>query len=125
MIPLLGQGTPLPADFPYQGEWMMENVMFLYHSDAEEAQGNVTFIAGGFDDAGKVYFGFDSAQLAAALGISIDEVFTANRDGTLMLVGVRDVPPSAGGSVAKAYLFRVGDKEARVDLEFYDREGTA
>jgi hypothetical protein len=36
-IPLSGQGKPLPSDFPYRGQWLLEGRMFLYIPDAEEA----------------------------------------------------------------------------------------
>jgi hypothetical protein len=85
MIPLFGQGTPLPADFPYQGQWMIENFMFLYRSDSARSPEGIAprFAVGALNYEGKLCFGFDSAQLAAALGIGVDEVFNANRDGTL------------------------------------------
>ena len=32
-IELAGQGEPLPAEFPYRGEWMLKPRMFLYIPD--------------------------------------------------------------------------------------------
>jgi hypothetical protein len=32
-VPMLGQGTPLPNGFGYQGEWLFKPGLFLYRDD--------------------------------------------------------------------------------------------
>jgi hypothetical protein len=36
-IPLKGQGNPLPPNFPYRGEWILEPRMFLYVPDQAQS----------------------------------------------------------------------------------------
>ena len=87
-IPLNGQGNPLPPNFPYRGEWILEPRMFLYVPDqAESTASNAPrFTASLNDNRDDWCFGFDSEQLATALNITTDSLFQANRHRKLTLV---------------------------------------
>jgi hypothetical protein len=127
MIPLSGQGKPLPLDCPYRGEWLLEDVMFLYHPDGQQTVG------GGFPDMtagfqrsdGGWCFGFNAMQLAWWLGIGSEEIFEANRNGTLILETVEEVVPMRGATRAKTYTFGVGDKVVGMTIEVGGPERTA
>src|SRR5258707_1684340 len=86
-----GQGKPLPPDFPYRGEWILEPLVFLRHPDAQSLGGDAprfTHLVTNSD--GTFSRGFDAAQLAAALGVQIGEVFAANESGDLAIQGKSD-----------------------------------
>jgi hypothetical protein len=112
-IPLNGQGNPLPPNFPYRGEWILEPRMFLYVPDqAESTTSNAPrFTASLNDNRDDWCFGFDSEQLAAALNITTDSLFQANRHRKLTLENVeastpdgemcRHTPPGAPSGALK------------------------
>jgi hypothetical protein len=115
MVPLLGQGKPLPDYCAYDGEWLHENKLFLYRADHAMT---VEFTAGFLRTDGEWCLGFNAATLASLLGIGSDEVFEHNRNGTLILDDVRPVPaPQREGAVANEYVFRVGNKAAGFVVE--------
>jgi hypothetical protein len=117
-----GQGKPLPTDFSYRGEWVIEHLVFLYRSDdGESIAGDAPrFTASGTSD-GRQSIGFDAAQLAAALGIEINEVFAANQNGSLSLLGTNDAS-DLRGVPAKRYVFGLGKKRAALVIEDHPRE---
>ena len=121
MVPLLGQGKPLPADCPYEGEWLHENKLFLYRSDQPM---EVEFTAGFHRGDGEWCLGFNAVTLASLLGFGSKEVFEHNRNRTLILDDVRSVPPQRKGAVAKEYVLRVGNRPAGLVIET-GPEGTA
>lgn len=115
-IPLSGQGRPLPPDFPYKGEWLLANRIFLYRPDAptrSEVQMSV-FLNYGRDDW---MLGLDATQLADGFGIDADVLFEHNRAHTLYLIDADDVAPSRGGLRAKRYIFQIGDRQIPIFLE--------
>jgi hypothetical protein len=115
MIPLRGQGEPLPADCPYGGEWLIENKMFLYRSP-ELTQMETMAMFPGLN--GELCFGFNARDMAEQLGIGSDAVFQHNRSRTLILVGIADVPPFLCGIAAKSYRFSIGgDRFADFTIE--------
>ena len=81
MVPLLGQGKPLPGYCPFEGEWLIENKLFLYRADQAM---DVEFTAGFLRADGEWCLGFNAATLASLLGIGSDEIFELNRSGTLI-----------------------------------------
>ena len=122
MVPLLGQGKPLPADCPYEGEWLHENKLFLYRSDQPM---EVEFTAGFHRGDGEWCLGFNAVTLASLLGFGSKEVFEHNRNRTLILDDVRPVPaPQRDGGTAKEYVFRAGNRFAGLVVET-GPEGTA
>ena len=94
-ILLNGQGNPLPPNFPYRGEWILEPRMFLYVPDqAESTTSNAPrFTASLNDNRDNWCFGFDSEQLATALNITTDSLFQANRHRKLTLENVEASTP--------------------------------
>lgn len=94
MVPLLGQGKPLPGYCPFEGEWLIENKLFLYRADQAM---DVEFTAGFLRADGEWCLGFNAATLASLLGIGSDEIFELNRSGTLILDDVRPVPAPPTG----------------------------
>jgi hypothetical protein len=118
-ISLRGQGNPLPPHCPYKGEWLLENVMFLYQPKDQTALGDgLPEMTAGFRRGdGERCFGINSIQLASALGIDSEQVFEHNRAGTLFLESAFDVAPSHGSAHAKRYVFRIGDKSVGMTIE--------
>ncbi len=107
-IPLNGQGNPLPPNFPYRGEWILEPRMFLYVPDqAESTASNAPrFTASLNDNRDDWCFGFDSEQLAAALNITTDSLFQANRHRKLTLENVEASTPDGEMALIKRYTSR-------------------
>jgi hypothetical protein len=109
-----GQGKPLPALMKLSGEWIIENVVFLYHSDYSISSPSATFPVRAEREDGSYALGFDAAQLAGAFEIDVSALIDANRNHTLVFVGDIDVVPTHGGVSAVAYIFRIGDRQASV-----------
>jgi hypothetical protein len=126
MIPLFGQGKPLPPDCPYEGQWLIEDHMFLYRPRNQTTLGGSgTEMTAGFQKPdGKWCFGFNSMALAWELRVGSEEIFEHNKRKTLILENVGPIPAEHGGTAAKVYIFRVGDQTARVVIEA-GPEGTA
>src|SRR5690242_2341166 len=91
-MPLASQGKPLPGEFPYVGQWILEDRIFLYRPKAPQSLGGpeMTLL---LDSGPQWCFGINSMQLAFALGVGSDKIFEHNRNGTLFLVRTDDVPP--------------------------------
>ena len=122
MVPLLGQGKPLPDYCAYEGEWLHENKLFLYRADRAM---DVEFTAGFLLADGEWCLGFNAVTLASLLGIASNDIFEHNRNGTLILDDVRPVPPpQREGAVAREYVFRLGNSAAGFVVET-GPEGTA
>jgi hypothetical protein len=116
MIPLRGQGKPLSADCPYEGEWLIENKMFLYWPTNQQTE--IAEFTAGFQRAdGEWCFGFNAETMASELGIGSEEIFVHNRNRTLILDDVSAVPPQREGTAAKGYRFRIGDRTADFIIE--------
>jgi len=120
-----GQGKPLPEFMKLDGEWIIENVAFLYHSDYSGQARSATFAVGAEREDGSHALGFDSVQLAGAFDIEVSALIEANRNHTLVFVGDMDVVPTHGGTSAIAYIFRIGDRKATLTTEINQQEGTA
>ena len=120
---LRGQGKPLPPVLKLDGEWIVEGFLFLYHFDSENVSaGTFTRQAERHDD--QLCIGFNTAQIAGALGVDVKAVIDANQNQTLVPLGTATVPPQRGGEAATAYGFKIGDKEGYVTVERYN-EGRA
>jgi hypothetical protein len=127
MIPLAGQGKPLPPGFPQRGEWLLENRMFLCRPDEDRSPGGgrPQFTASGPSPDGGWCVGFDAAELASALDVEVELIFEANRKGALVLARTEDVPPTYGGAGAKLYVFRLGERQAGLTIEAVGQGGRA
>jgi hypothetical protein len=119
-IPLddLGQGIPLPSEFPYRGEWMAEGTMFLYRPLDSDRMLVAEMTATWQDEDGKWVLGFNAASLAFMLKISIAALFENNRAFTLHYLGVdENAVPYNGGIAAKDYYFECGGNRAVFHIE--------
>jgi hypothetical protein len=120
------QGRPLPPDFAYTGQWIIENIVFLHDSDDTQSHGGTAprFTAWGTTSDGKRSFGFAATQLAAAFEIDVSDLFAANRDGSFSLLGTNDAS-DLHGIPAKRYVFALGDKRAALIIEAEREPGLA
>jgi hypothetical protein len=106
-IPLAGQGKPLPKNFAYAGQWILEDRIFLYRPKPQQFLGGsamTLLLAGG----PQWCFGIDAIQLAIALGVESGKIFEHNKNGTLTLVRTDTVSASHGVSSATRYVFQIG-----------------
>ncbi|WP_315747572.1 MULTISPECIES: hypothetical protein [unclassified Bradyrhizobium] len=117
-----GQGEALPEFMLLDGEWIIENHVFLHHSGNDSGS---DFTRGAEREDGSFAIGFDTSQLAAAFEISPDALIKANQTGSLIFVGTMEVPPTHGGSRAEGYVFRINDRDAILTIETYQQEGKA
>jgi hypothetical protein len=120
---LRGQGKPLPSFLQLDGQWIVEGLMFLYHSESEDASAG-TFTRQAERHDGQLCIGFNAAQVAAALGVPAEALMEANRNQTLVPLGTASVQPEHGGVSATAYGFGIGEKQGYVTVEQYN-EGRA
>jgi hypothetical protein len=126
MAQMVGQGTALPPDLGCEGQWIVEEVFFIYHPDDSQFLGGAAprfTVAAVYN--GRQCIGFDAAQVAAALGIETSTLLHANKTGALTFLGVADVPPTYGGTSAIAYGFQLGERRGSLTIEMDDRQGTA
>jgi hypothetical protein len=114
---LTGQGRPLPKDFPYKGEWLVERRIFLYRPEDGLAPGLPEKTPVHQLNEGEWCFGINSATLARAFGIGSHEIFPCNRRRTLLLVGVDDTSPRAGVTDARSYTFQIDEQQASITIE--------
>jgi hypothetical protein len=112
----MSQGKPLPSDFPYDGEWLIEHELFLYRPDGAQSLGGGSprFTASGAS-GGTHSIGFDVVQVAEALGIGVEEVFAANQRG-ILTIGTNDAT-AFRGVPARRYVFCIGDKRGALVVE--------
>ena len=96
MIPLVGQGEPLPADCPYTGEWLHKDKLFLYQPSGEQLQ-RLELTASFKRADGEWCLGFNAVILASELGAWNEEIFEHNRTRTLILEVVGPAPPNSEG----------------------------
>jgi hypothetical protein len=122
-----GQGKPLPDFLKLDGEWVIENLVFLYYSDPDQSATGAAprFTRGANRHDERPCIGFDVSQLAAAFDLPTDAVLAANRNGTLICRGTADTPPKHGGHSATTYAFRLDGKDAYLTVEMNDDKGTA
>jgi hypothetical protein len=122
-FPLAGQGTPLPPNCGFDGEWLLKNVLFLYWPEDQTIMDDTEMNVGFQNSDGKWSFGINAIQLARTCGTTSEQLFEANRAGTLLLVKIE------GGATldapAKRYTFRVGDHEAQIIISAGRPSGTA
>ena len=102
MIPLIGQGEPLPADCPYTGEWLHKDKLFLYQPSGEQLQ-RLELTAGFKRADGEWCLGFNAVILASELGAWNEEIFEHNRTRTLILEVVGPAPPQLGRTDVTIY----------------------
>ncbi len=116
-IPLQGQGEPLPSDAPYSGQWLLENVLFLFQRDAVPTAGPEETAA--FQLAnGEVCQGIDAGKIGAGLGdLTAEEVLASNRTGALLLTAVHGMHKVDGVVRAKRYVFQIGSRETSIVME--------
>jgi hypothetical protein len=126
MTSLPGQGTPTPDFLGCTGDWILKDHLFIYYWGGSNVRGGSAprFTISAIRTDGQRCIGFDAEQLAAALGTDSATVIAANRDGTLVYLGVATVDPTHGGQTAKAYGFRLGDREVSLTVEINEKEGT-
>jgi hypothetical protein len=117
-----GQGKRLPKFTQLDGEWIIENYLFLYYSD-QPSKATFTRVLETTD--GNLAVGFDAAQLASELGVDVTTIIEANRNHTLMFTGTRSVAPSHGGLSATAYRFMIPGHWGTLTVEIDQQEGTA
>jgi hypothetical protein len=118
-IPLAGQGKPLPKKFPYVGQWILEDRIFLYRPKPQQFLGGpamTLLLAGG----PQWCFGINAIQLALALGVESGKIFEHNKNGALFLVRTDNASPSRGVSSATRYVFQIG----ACQTEFVVQTGT-
>lgn len=118
-----GQGNPLPPNMKLDGEWIIENVAFLYYTN--EVASEATFTIGQAKEDGTFAIGFDAAQLAAEFGIDVSSLLQANQSEMLVFVGTKDTAPTHGGISATEYVFGIGERRAILISETYQQEGNA
>lgn len=123
MEPYPGQGTPLPPNFPYRGQWVAPPLVFLYEDDQHLIGGVVQrFNVSVPLASGDLAIGFSADQVAGAFDVATTLILSSNADGSLMLLGTRDAKPALGGISAKGYVFSLGGKQRCLVVELDDSE---
>jgi hypothetical protein len=83
LLSLSGQGLPLAPDFPYGGQWLIEDRWFLFAADTPERGADQDIVTVATSEAPLT--GFNARMLAVKLGLTTDDLFDADRIGRLTL----------------------------------------
>lgn len=115
---LFGQGSPLPEDFPYQGEWLLKPRIFLYLPTNEQrgTPGKPTFTVEINAASDEWSVGFDVGEIAAGFGLSAENLLEANRSQHLTLERIEADTPTGEGASMKRYIFGMDGKEMGVTI---------
>jgi len=124
---LIGQGNPLPQGFPYQGEWLTEPRIFLYlPTQPQSATTDLPQFAVELNITSENWsFGLDATAMATQLGVSVDDLFAANRNETLKLEKVESDTPTGENSWLKVYTFSLNDRIAKIEYHRFPQVGHA
>jgi hypothetical protein len=127
MVMHSGQGAPLPADWPYEGQWVVDRIIFMYRPDNSQMLGGINprFIASVTMDDGSVAVGFDASQIASWFETDVDTILASNSDGSLMLVETEDISASRGGSRAKRFVFQFRNRKKAFILEAPNKQANS
>jgi hypothetical protein len=118
---MIGQGKSLPPDYPYQGQWLIEDLLFIHEpTDAQSFGGLAPRFAAHTLGA----LGFDASQIANGMGISSRDVFQANAEGGLIVRHGGDAP-ACGGVAGSLYLFSIGERRCALLVAVSGNGGTA
>src|SRR3981189_3031021 len=101
--------------------------MFLYVPDQAQSTASSAprFTASLNDNSEYWCFGFDSEQLAAALNITTDSLFQADRHRELTLENVEASTPDGEMALIKRYTFAVGASEKSLRVQTLGHAGSA
>jgi hypothetical protein len=126
-IELMGQGEPLPPDFPYEGEWILCPRMFLYlPQEPSPANPSVPQFTVRWNIGQENWsFGFDVTRLATAFGTTADAIREANRRGGLTLENVFANTPGGENATKKIYVFGYAGKTIDMTVEQLTQVGQA
>ena len=126
-IELAGQGEPLPAEFPYRGEWMLKPRIFLYIPDEPSRVAATTpQFTVSLNTLEEIWsFGFDAGQLAAGFAVTTDTLREANRRGELTLENVLANTPGGEEATHKIYVFGYKGKTVEMNIEQLREAGRA
>src|SRR6202022_4577269 len=105
----------------------LEPRMFLYVPDQAQSTASSAprFTASLNDNSDDLGFGSGSEQLAAALNITTDSLFQANRHRELTLENGEASTPGGEMALIKRYAFRVGASEASLNVQTLGQAGSA
>ena len=126
-IPLRDQGTPLPPDFPYSGEWLDQPRIFLYLPTPEQRglPGAPAFTAEVNPTSDNWCFGFDAEQLAMEFGTDVETLLSSNKRRELTLENVEANTETGEGATMKRYIFGLEGKVCALIIESLGAFGTA
>lgn len=101
--PYQSQGKALDDDCGFDGEWVIENEVFLFEPPPTETFATLQIRPG--ENCG----GFNAEELAKAMQISVADLLTANRSGKLFATW--RVEKSSGPLEGRTmrYAFQIGD----------------
>jgi hypothetical protein len=118
---MIGQGKSLPPDYPYQGQWLIEDLLFIHEpTDAQSFGGLAPRFAAHTPGA----LGFDASQIADGMGVTARDIFRANANGNLIVRHGGDAP-ARGGVAGSLYLFRIGERRCALVVALNDNAGSA
>jgi hypothetical protein len=103
---MTGQGKSLPSNYPYQGQWLIEDLLFIHEpTDAQSFGASAPRFAAHTPGA----LGFDASQIADGMGVTARDVLRANAEGSLVVHHGGDAP-ACGGVAGSLYLFSIGER---------------
>lgn len=116
-----GRGKSLPPGYPYKGQWIIEDLLFIYEPTSLQS-----FLgpAPRFAAHALGALGFDASQIADEMGVTAREVFRANSAGSLIVRHGGDAL-ARSGVAGSLYVFSIGERRCALVVTLYDNWGTA
>ena len=118
---MIGQGKSLPPGYPYRGQWLIEDLLFIHEPIGEQSFGTS---APRFAACVPGALGFDASQIADGMGVTARDIFRANANGNL-IVRHGGEAPAHGGVSGSLYLFSIGERRCALVVALNDGAGTA
>ena len=101
--PYQSQGKALDDDCGFDGEWVIENEVFLFEPPPTSTFATLPIRPG--ENCG----GFNAEELAKAMQITVADLLTANRSGKLFATWRIEQSGDSVGSRIMRYAFQIGD----------------
>ena len=119
---LPGQGKPLPWECPFNGQWLIEDMFFLYSPKPQQLVNSKPSrqTAEWKPVAGGLRIGIDVDRIAEAFGLSTDQILEANKTKLLELIRAVKIHDGRHGGRTVRFEFAIRDRLGLVLVGYHE-----